>query len=188
VVSLAFADGGWPHHKTTHRDNGVGKSLGKGLADRLLGVVFDDARRGGKDAVGRRALVSIFVVAKLEEGGKQAGPSLFCVVREGARRARKRERTQRSKLTLLGVLAGQLGDGVADLVADSLVGFRQERLEELLLNHGSLLLVYGEECVVCVVLVILALFGGDAPKEKGGKRPNLWKRDQQRGIAHTAST
>jgi hypothetical protein len=122
----------------------------------MLGL--NDAGGGGKDAVRGGASVGILVDAELEKTVQKLRPQ---DVNLGIGR------------NLFDVLAGQLGHGIADLVADRLVAFRQQGLQNFLADGDGLLLLNNEKGVHVLSLAVLALLRRYAPEEDGGKGPYL---------------
>lgn len=76
--------------------------------------------------------------------------------------------------TVFRVLAGELSNGITNLVADKSVRLGPESLEELLANDKGLIGGYAHEQVDSLAIFELLGFGGDTSEKNGGKGSSLY--------------
>lgn len=74
-----------------------------------------------------------------------------------------------ARLTVFGILSGDISNGVADLVPHGTVGLVGQGLQELLADDGLLLGAQRDEYLDSFSLVILATLGGYPAKDDGGE-------------------
>jgi hypothetical protein len=76
-------------------------------------------------------------------------------------------------LTILGVLPGNIGHGITDLIPHGAVRLGDQGLEELLSDSGGLVKTQGDEDLDCLIFIVLAALGRDASEDDGSKGSQL---------------